>query len=143
MPAGLLEAARRDLDEVHAALERDLATRDFVSSGAVSIADVALFPHLVSARSLGLRHDKKRFPRFDGWLKRLRALPQFAADVERARLFVTGFLSSDTHERHKIFWRGDRIEWMLARGHHRWFMNEIESDRVIWPGLGVPGASQG
>jgi hypothetical protein len=30
---------------------------------------------------------------------------------------------------------GDRIEWLLARGFHRWFMNEIEGGRVIWPGL--------
>jgi hypothetical protein len=142
MPAGLLEAARRDLEQVHGALERDLQSRDFVSSSEMSIADIALFPHLVSARSLGLPHDKERFPRLDAWLKRLRGLPQFAADVARARRFIVGFLSGDTHERHKIFWRGDRIEWMLARGHHRWFMNEIESDRVIWPGLGLPAPAR-
>jgi hypothetical protein len=32
-----------------------------------------------------------------------------------------------------LFWRGDRIEWMLARGFHDWFCNEIKSDRVLWP----------
>jgi glutathione S-transferase len=142
MPAGLLDAAQRDLEQVHAAIERDLEGRDFVSSATVSIADIALFPHLVSARSLGLPHDKERFPRLDAWLKRLRGLPQFAADVARARRFIVGFLSGDTHERHKIFWRGDRIEWMLARGYHRWFMDEIESGRVIWPGLGLPTAAR-
>jgi glutathione S-transferase len=142
MPAGLLEAARSDLEAVHAAIERDLEGRDFVSSATVSIADIALFPHLVSARSVGLPHDKERFPRLDAWLKRLRGLPQFAADVDRARRFVVGFLSGDEHERRKIFWRGDRIEWMLARGYHRWFVDEIESGRVIWPGLGVPAAAR-
>ncbi len=35
-------------------------------------------------------------------------------------------------EREKIFWRGDRIEWILARGHHEWFFREIEQDRVLW-----------
>lgn len=140
MPAGLLDAARRDLEEVHVALERDLSSRDFVSSSAISISDIALFPHLVSARSLGLPHDPERFPRLDAWLKRLRAVPHFAADVARARRFVVDFLSGNAHERRKIFWRGDRIEWMLSRGHHRWFMNEIESDRVLWPGLGIPAA---
>lgn len=42
-------------------------------------------------------------------------------------------------ERTKIFWRGERIEWLLARGYHRWFVREIEEGRVLWPGLGVPG----
>ena len=30
-------------------------------------------------------------------------------------------------ERDKIFWRGDRIEWMLARGFHEWFVEEIRA----------------
>ena len=42
-------------------------------------------------------------------------------------------------ERHKIFWRGDRIEWLLARGYQAWFTTEIAERRVTWPGLGVPG----
>jgi hypothetical protein len=37
-------------------------------------------------------------------------------------------------EKRRIFWRGDRIEWMLARGFHAWFFNEIKEDRVAWPG---------
>jgi glutathione S-transferase len=139
MPRGLLDAARNDIEQIYAALERDLEGRDFVSSRALSIADIALFPHLTAARSLGFHHDRARFPKLDAWLKRLRSLPPFAADRERARVFVESFLSSDTHERTKIFWRGDRIEWMLSRGYHRWFMNEIEHDRVLWPGLGIPG----
>jgi len=28
---------------------------------------------------------------------------------------------------------------MLARGYHDWFVGEITADRVIWPGLGIPG----
>lgn len=139
MPAGLLDAARNDIDRIYAAMERDLDGREFVSSRALSIADIALFPHLSAARSLGLQHDRARFPKLDAWLKRLRSLPPFAADLDRARVFVQSFLSGDAHERTKIFWRGDRIEWMLAHGYHRWFMNEIERDRVLWPGLGIPG----
>jgi glutathione S-transferase len=142
MPAGLLGAARADIDQIYAALERDLDGREFISGDAVSIADIALFPHLSAARSLNLPHDRARFPRLDAWLKRLRALPPFAADLERARAFMQTFLSADTHERDKIFWRGDRIEWMLARGYHRWFMNEIERERVLWPGLGIPGGGR-
>ena len=29
-------------------------------------------------------------------------------------------------EKRRIFWRGDRIEWVLARGFHAWFFNEIK-----------------
>jgi hypothetical protein len=35
-------------------------------------------------------------------------------------------------------WRGDRIEWMLARGFHAWFFNEIKEDRMAWPGPTLP-----
>jgi hypothetical protein len=41
-------------------------------------------------------------------------------------------------EKRRIFWRGDRIEWMLARGFHEWFFNEIKEDQVAWPGLALP-----
>src|SRR5262249_21175868 len=41
-------------------------------------------------------------------------------------------------EKRRIFWRGDRIEWILARGFHAWFFNEIKEDRVAWPGPALP-----
>jgi hypothetical protein len=56
----------------------------------------------------------------------------------RARNFMKN-LAQQNFERVKIFWRGDRIEWMLAKGYHDWFMGEIKAGRTIWPGLGVPG----
>src|SRR5258707_1075614 len=67
MPDGLLDAARRDLDPVYAALERDLADRAFVSGDTLSIADVALFPHLTATGSFGLGHDPARFPCLHDW----------------------------------------------------------------------------
>ena len=139
MPEGLLEAARRDLEQVYAALERDLAGGDFLVGEAPSIADIALFPHLTAAKSYDLGHDAARFPRLDAWLRRLRAIQAFADDLARVRAFIVAFLRGDAHERRKIFWRGDRIEWMLARGYHDWFAGEIAAGRVLWPGLGVPG----
>jgi glutathione S-transferase len=138
MPDGLLDAARRDLDAVYAALERDLAGRAFVSDDALSIADVALFPHLVATRAFRLGPDRARCPRQHEWLKQLRGLAPFAADLERVKVFLPAFVHGETHERRKIFWRGDRIEWMLARGYHDWFAGEIRGDRVLWPGLGIP-----
>lgn len=61
MPEGLLEAARRDLDEVYVALERDLEGGGFVSGDALSITEVSLFPHLTATRSFGLSYDAGRF----------------------------------------------------------------------------------
>lgn len=138
LPDAWVAAARADLEVVYAALERDLEGKSFVC-GTPSIADIALFPHLTATRSFGVGHDPTRHPRVHDWLKRLRALPIFAADLERTRTFLTTFVSADAHERKKIFWRGDRIEWVLARGFHGWLEKEIAEDRVIWPGLGVPG----
>lgn len=138
MPAGLLEAARADLARVYDALERDLAGREFVS-GALSIADLALFPHLSAARAMEVDFSAEAHPNLVRWLKRMRALPICMADLRRARDFVVSLKDRDV-ERRRIFWRGDRIEWMLARGFHDWFFNEIAQDRVAWPGPALPAA---
>lgn len=139
LPEAWVAAARRDLEQVYAALERDLARAPFVSGESVSIADVALFPHLTATKTFGVGHDPARHPRVHDWLKRLRAMPVFAADLERTRAFMATFLTKNDHERTKIFWRGDRIEWVLANGFHAWLSREIEQERVLWPGFGVPG----
>lgn len=138
IPAGLLDAARRDLEAVYAALERDLERDAMVSGAEVSIAEVSLFPHLTATRSVGVGYDAVRFPRLHGWLTGLRAIDAFAGDLVRVRAFLAGLGESDGYERRKIFWRGDRIEWMLARGYHGWFAGEIAAGRVLWPGLGIP-----
>jgi glutathione S-transferase len=140
MPEAWLTAARADLDVVYAARERDLEGKSFLC-GTPSIAEFALFPHLTATRTFGVGHDPQRFPRVHEWLKRLRGMPVFAADLERTKAFVTTFMTKHDHERKKIFWRGDRIEWVLARGFHAWLAKEIAEDRVLWPGLGVPGAA--
>jgi hypothetical protein len=64
-------------------------------------------------------------------------LPICAADLKRTRDYVAGLKDLD-FEKRRIFWRGDRIEWMLARGFHAWFFDEIRHDRVAWPGPALP-----
>ena len=136
MPDGLLEAARADLARVYDALERELGDRAFVC-GELSIADLALFPHLAAVRALDVAYDPQRHPRLAAWYKRMRERDDCARDVERARTYLANPAAADI-ERDKIFWRGDRIEWVLARGYHAWFVREIDEGRVLWPGLGVP-----
>jgi hypothetical protein len=81
--------------------------------------------------------DEERHPNLVAWYKRCRATKVFGDDLARTKAYVAQLATMDI-EREKIFWRGDRIEWMLARGFHRWFIREIEAGRVIWPHLGIP-----
>ena len=139
MPEGLKEAAQRDLDHVYSSLEAELDGRDFIMGDHLTVADFAFFPHLGGVRALGVSFDHERHPRLLAWFKRLRSLKLFQDDLERAKQVVLQVMSGEADlERRRIFWRGDRIEWILARGYHEWFMDEIKADRVIWPGLTVP-----
>ena len=136
MPQGLLDAARADLRAVYTALEHELADRDFIS-GTLSVADIALFPHLASAKAMEVEFSADAYPNLLRWFKTMRALPICAADLRRTRDYVVNLKELD-FERRRIFWRGDRIEWLLARGFHAWFFDEIRADRVAWPGPPVP-----
>ena len=137
MPEGLLEAARADLALIYAALERALTGSDWVC-GELSIADIALFPHLSGARLLQVPFDASLYPNVVAWYKRCRSTGIFADDLARTKAYLTDPSVMDEVEREKIFWRGDRIEWILARGFHDWFVKEIEEGRVLWPEVGIP-----
>src|SRR5262249_40877085 len=60
-PDGLLEAARADLRIVYDTLNKELAAREFVS-GPLSIADIALFPHIASARAMEVEFSAQDHP---------------------------------------------------------------------------------
>jgi glutathione S-transferase len=136
MPKGLLEAARADLASIYDAMELELAQREYIS-GSISIADIALFPHIASVRAMEVDYSPDQYPNITRWFKQMRSLPICKADLQRARDYIARLDTSNV-ERYKIFWRGDRIEWMLAHGFHDWFINEIREQRVIWPGLALP-----
>jgi glutathione S-transferase len=133
-PPGLLDAARRNLDAVYRDLEQALQTHGPFVCGIFSIADIALFPHLYAARRLEVGIPAERFPRLAEWLKRMTELKLVQDDLERVRAWLAAAAGDVHYEKEKIFWRGDRIEWLLAAGFHQWFFNEIESGRVLWPG---------
>lgn len=136
MPVGLLEAARADLGLVYDALDRELADREFVS-GPFSIADIALFPHLASSKAMNVEFSSQSHANLARWFRQMRAAPICAADARRARDYVAHMATRDLEKR-RIFWRGDRIEWLLAHGFHAWFAQEIEAGRVLWPGPAIP-----
>jgi glutathione S-transferase len=130
-PPGLRDAAREDLAPIYADLERTLADRDFVC-GALSIADLALFPHLTAVRLLDISFDGDTHPRLLAWYRRLRRHPICRADLERTQAFLRA-VGPSLQRPERIVWRGDRIEWMLAHGYHEWFVEEIRCGRVAWP----------
>lgn len=132
-PAGLLEAARCDLNAVYQDMERALTASGAFICGAFSLADIALFPNLYAARHLGVGVSPQQFPKVVAWIRRMADLPLVQDDLNRVRAWLK--VSKDPgYEKTRIFWRGERIEWMLAAGFHRWFFSEIEQGRVIWPG---------
>ena len=81
--------------------------------------------------------DKAAHSSLARWLGTMRKLPICVADQHRARDYI-GTIKEHDLETKRIFWRGDRIEWMLSRGFHDWFFQEIAEERVLWPGPAVP-----
>lgn len=138
-PAGLLEVGRRDLESILETLERALAPGGFVC-GELSIADLALFPHVSSLKPLGLSLDP--LPNTLRWSRGMRKLPCVRADLEHVRKsalekFAPG---ASPYEGEKVVWRGDRIEWLLAHGFHDWLGNELSAGRAVIP-LAIPSAT--
>ena len=130
-PAGLIDAGREDLEVLYADLDRALGEKDFLCAD-LSIADIALFPHMTATRFLGIPIDAGRHPRLLAWYKRMRGLDIGRADLARAQVFLEKIMPN-TPRPERIVWRGDRIEWLLARGFHEWFLGEIRAGRVAWP----------
>jgi glutathione S-transferase len=132
-PAGLLEAGQRDLDIAFSRLEAELAARPkpwpFHSPGVV---ECAWFPNLAAVRPLGFKVDEARFANVLGWLNVMREHPVFANDRKRTASFLKT-LSSSNHERQRLFWSGDRMEWLMARGFHAWFAREVAEGRAAFP----------
>ena len=101
MPQGLLDAARADLRKVYDAIEKELADREFVS-GTLSVADIALFPHLASAKAMEVEFSAEAYPQLARRFKRMRALPICTADLRRTRDYVVNLKDRD-FERRRIF----------------------------------------
>ena len=132
-PTGLMAAGQKDLDSVFARLEMELSSRPRPwPFGFPSVVECAWFPNLVAVLPMGFKIDSARFPTVANWLGAMRDHPVFAADRKRTAAFLKT-LSGSSHELKKIFWSGDRMEWLLSRGFHDWFFKEIAEGRVAFP----------
>jgi glutathione S-transferase len=131
-PPGLVEAGRHDLARLLARLDEALGDGGFLC-GALSIADLALFPHVSSLRLLDVSLDP--FPRVLRWSRDMRQLAVVRADLAHVKRSVTEKFSAgpSPYEAEKIVWRGDRIEWLLAHGYQDWLGAELRAGRAVVP----------
>lgn len=135
MPEGLRAAGQRDIGEIYDELERDIGEQSFIC-GALSIADLALFPHLAAAWHLDLRCSSAHHPGVTAWVKRMRDVPVCRKDLERVRAWWAKFRSGEATgsklDRERVNWGTHRLEWLLANGHAEWFARQVQNDRVLW-----------
>jgi glutathione S-transferase len=140
-PPGLLAAGQQDLEQVLSELDDVLSSRPQPwPFGAPGVVECAFFPNLAAARPLGFTIDELLFPAVLRWLEAMRQHPTFAHDRRRTAEFLKQLGSAD-HERQRLFWSGDRLEWLLSRGFHQWFATEIAHDRVAFPGTPAEAAA--
>jgi glutathione S-transferase len=136
-PAGLLAAGQADLEQTLDSLERALASRPKPwPFGEPGIVECAWFPNLIAARPLGFTIDGARYGAVLAWLRAMRADPVFANDARRTAALLKD-LSDNDHELTRLFWSGDRLEWLMSRGFHRWLVAEIEAGRAAFPDYGA------
>jgi glutathione S-transferase len=133
-PEGLLEAGRRDLEEFLKMMESALDGAGFLC-GELTVADLAIFPHLSSLKPLGIVFDRSTNPRLYEWIRRMRSLPIVRSDLDYVkRMAVQKFVEAPSpYEAEKVIWRGDRLEWLLANGFHGWWMGEFQAGRAVVP----------
>jgi RNA polymerase-associated protein len=133
-PQGLIDAGRRDLWRILEKIETTLEGSGFLCGG-LSIADLAVFPHLSSLKALGIVFDPSRHPGLCDWNRRMRTLGIVRRDLEYVkRIAIEKFIQAPSpYEGEKIVWRGDRIEWLLHNGFQRWWLEEHTAGRAVVP----------
>jgi hypothetical protein len=63
----------------------------------------------------------------------IRNHPVFVADASNTAAFLKEGRHL-SHERRRLFWSGDRLEWLLSRGFLDWFVAEVRAGRTVYPG---------
>ncbi len=133
-PEGLFEAAQKDINEALQELEEILKLQrgKYMFGVEPGVVEFTIWPHISALKPLGFKIDDNQFPHVLRWMDTMKEGILFRNDTAKTAEFLAT-MTDESHERIKIAWRGDRIEWMLARGYHQWLNREIEAERVIWP----------
>lgn len=130
MPAGLMDAARRDMGIVYDRLQEQLASHDFIC-GEISAADFAFYPHIASGPALDLKLEPGRHPDVLRWMKAMRARPEGQTDLAAAREWWINQDQQDV-DTQRVNWGTFRLEWLLANGQSDWFANQVRQGKVLW-----------
>lgn len=132
-PEGLIAAAQADLAVLFERLEGLLKDRPKPwPFGSPGVLECAWFPNLAAMRTFGLPLDVERFPAVAAWANAVRKHPVFVADAQKTATFLKEGRHL-AHERRRLFWSGDRMEWLISRGFHKWLFAEIEAGRAAFP----------
>jgi glutathione S-transferase len=133
-PAGLLEAGHRTLEAFLDQFDAALGDGDYVC-GTLSIADLAVFPHVPSFRLVGLPIEAARHPRVVAWDRRMRRLDVVRKDLDVVRRAAAEKFGANAspYEGEKVVWRGDRIEWLVASGFDAFWQAERAAGRAVVP----------
>jgi glutathione S-transferase len=130
MPAGLLGAARRDVNQIYDQLEERLASRTFVVDE-ISAADFALYPQVSAGAALDLPLDRHRHGLVLAWLRRMRSRPEVQSDIAAARDWWAN-RDKQTVDTQRVNWGTFRLEWLLANGGVEFFVEQVRRDKVLW-----------
>lgn len=128
------EAAARDFRRLYGVLEHRLDGQDYFC-GEFSLADIAVFPHVVAAGFFGFSAEPQAHAGLLRWLARVQKRPSFerdSADVMEtlARLRAERRPAFDPY---RVQWRSDRLEWVIKNGFADWFREEMQAGRVFFP----------
>ena len=128
-----IEAAENALGRFYDQIECELSGEDDYLVGGISLADLALVPHLSAGAYLGFPPDASQ-PRLGAWLARMgqrssvaRAVGESMAGLERFQSMENSFFEND-----RLHWRNDRVEWALRAGLGEWLLGEIAADRAFF-----------
>jgi glutathione S-transferase/RNA polymerase-associated protein len=121
------------LNKLHGDFESALEGREYFT-GALSRADIALYPHLSAAAFIGCPVGPEH-SRLAEWLARAgeqpslkRAFQESMAAFERSQKETDQFFNEE-----RLHWRSDRIEMALRCGLGQWLLEELEAGRGFLP----------
>jgi glutathione S-transferase len=119
------------LRQHYAWLERELGHGEWFGGDFVSVADIALTPHLRAAQFMGYPAGPEH-PRLAAWMSRCAARPS----LKRAmREYAQGFASSQQPDSifdlNRFHMRDARIEFAIRVGLGPWLLEELAKDRAF------------
>ncbi len=130
----LRAAAGRDLERLYAELEHRLGEAQFFC-GTYSLADIAVFPHLMAANFFGFPIDAARYPGLTRWVQAVQARPAVARDnadvVESLQRLQQD--QQPAFDPYRVQWRSDRLEWVIKNGFAEWLLDEMRAGRAFFP----------